>query len=197
MMHLKMSYWGIWHACREVVKLHEAVDWWNWHCHGCVSCGLLSIVIHYCVCRDAACLYCDSFALTAKWFNISCSNVLYFLSHCASCCTVGHFVALMTFCMIVFYIICSSASFRCHCCLAPQIWQQPSPLQAEHTQEQDVKKEIQEKNLLTVRKPFVGRTHSLPNDSYMFQPVNPAPLEGLQGSENDHKTQSGMSYLWV
>ncbi|XP_078257299.1 voltage-dependent T-type calcium channel subunit alpha-1G isoform X3 [Rhinoraja longicauda] len=62
---------------------------------------------------------------------------------------------------------------------------------AEHTQEQEVKKEIQEKNLLTVRKPFVGRTHSLPNDSYMFQPVNPAPLEDLQGSENDHKSQSG------
>ncbi|XP_062930270.1 voltage-dependent T-type calcium channel subunit alpha-1G isoform X1 [Mobula hypostoma] len=62
---------------------------------------------------------------------------------------------------------------------------------AEQVQEHEVKKGIQEKNLLTVRKPFVGRTHSLPNDSYMFQPVNPAPIEGLQGSENNPKSQSG------
>ncbi|XP_069779389.1 voltage-dependent T-type calcium channel subunit alpha-1G [Narcine bancroftii] len=62
---------------------------------------------------------------------------------------------------------------------------------AEHMQEYEIKKEVQEKNLLTVRKPFVGRTHSLPNDSYMFQPVNPAPLQGLQGSEDNLKPQSG------
>ncbi|KAK7918878.1 hypothetical protein WMY93_010162 [Mugilogobius chulae] len=30
----------------------------------------------------------------------------------------------------------------------------------------------QEKNLLSVRKPAVGRTHSLPNDSYMFPPLD-------------------------
>ncbi|XP_067860550.1 voltage-dependent T-type calcium channel subunit alpha-1G [Heptranchias perlo] len=63
--------------------------------------------------------------------------------------------------------------------------------QAEYTQEHEVKEEIPEKNLLTVRKPFVGRTHSLPNDSYMFQPVDPAPLPGLQRSESNHKSQSG------
>ncbi|GCB77489.1 hypothetical protein scyTo_0015673 [Scyliorhinus torazame] len=63
--------------------------------------------------------------------------------------------------------------------------------QGEDNQEQEAKEEIPEKNLLTVRKPFVGRTHSLPNDSYMFQPVDPAPLEGLQRSENNYKLQSG------
>ncbi|XP_038632326.1 voltage-dependent T-type calcium channel subunit alpha-1G isoform X4 [Scyliorhinus canicula] len=63
--------------------------------------------------------------------------------------------------------------------------------QGEDNQEQQTKEEFPEKNLLTVRKPFVGRTHSLPNDSYMFQPVDPAPLEGLQRSENNHKLQSG------
>lgn len=30
-----------------------------------------------------------------------------------------------------------------------------------------------EDNLLSVRKPAVGRTHSLPNDSYMFLPLQP------------------------
>lgn len=30
-----------------------------------------------------------------------------------------------------------------------------------------------EDNLLSVRKPTVGRTHSLPNDSYMFHPLQP------------------------
>ncbi|KAK2820936.1 hypothetical protein Q5P01_023895 [Channa striata] len=30
-----------------------------------------------------------------------------------------------------------------------------------------------EDNLLSVRKPMVGRTHSLPNDSYMFHPLQP------------------------
>ncbi|XP_028331534.1 voltage-dependent T-type calcium channel subunit alpha-1G isoform X4 [Gouania willdenowi] len=33
--------------------------------------------------------------------------------------------------------------------------------------------ELPEDNLLSVRKPTVGRTHSLPNDSYMFLPVQP------------------------
>uniref|UniRef100_UPI00398F71E0 voltage-dependent T-type calcium channel subunit alpha-1G n=1 Tax=Pristiophorus japonicus TaxID=55135 RepID=UPI00398F71E0 len=63
--------------------------------------------------------------------------------------------------------------------------------QAEYTQEHEVQEEVPEKNLLTVKKPFVGRTHSLPNDSYMFQPVDPAPLPGLQRSESNHKLQSG------
>ncbi|XP_072414332.1 voltage-dependent T-type calcium channel subunit alpha-1G isoform X3 [Chiloscyllium punctatum] len=63
--------------------------------------------------------------------------------------------------------------------------------QAEQIQEQEAKEKIPEENLLTVRKPFVGRTHSLPNDSYMFQPVDPAPLQGLQRSESSHRLQSG------
>ncbi|KAL2077946.1 hypothetical protein ACEWY4_025631 [Coilia grayii] len=35
---------------------------------------------------------------------------------------------------------------------------------------------VQEEHLLTVRKTSVGRTHSLPNDSYMFLPLLPAPV---------------------
>ncbi|XP_042364235.1 voltage-dependent T-type calcium channel subunit alpha-1G [Plectropomus leopardus] len=62
-----------------------------------------------------------------------------------------------------------------------------------------------EDNLLSVRKPTVGRTHSLPNDSYMFLPVQPfgntnlAPahlLAQTQGPEHilgTHRSQSGSS----
>ncbi|XP_044035263.1 voltage-dependent T-type calcium channel subunit alpha-1G isoform X2 [Siniperca chuatsi] len=62
-----------------------------------------------------------------------------------------------------------------------------------------------EDNLLSVRKPAVGRTHSLPNDSYMFLPLQPfgdtalAPAQLLaqaQGSQHimgTHRAQSGSS----
>ncbi|XP_034425651.1 voltage-dependent T-type calcium channel subunit alpha-1G isoform X6 [Hippoglossus hippoglossus] len=56
-------------------------------------------------------------------------------------------------------------------------------------------------NLLSVRKPTVGRTHSLPNDSYMFAPLQPfdhtapAPAQllaqGPQHIQGTHRSQSG------
>ncbi|XP_031699954.1 voltage-dependent T-type calcium channel subunit alpha-1G isoform X4 [Anarrhichthys ocellatus] len=60
-------------------------------------------------------------------------------------------------------------------------------------------------NLLSVRKPVVGRTHSLPNDSYMFLPLQPvgnaapppahllAQTQGPQHILGTHRGQSGSS----
>ncbi|XP_071318079.1 voltage-dependent T-type calcium channel subunit alpha-1G [Trachinotus anak] len=60
-------------------------------------------------------------------------------------------------------------------------------------------------NLLSVKKPTVGRTHSLPNDSYMFLPLQPfghtvtapaqllAQTQGPQQILNTHRAQSGSS----
>uniref|UniRef100_A0A8C3QGN7 Voltage-dependent T-type calcium channel subunit alpha-1G n=1 Tax=Cyanoderma ruficeps TaxID=181631 RepID=A0A8C3QGN7_9PASS len=49
------------------------------------------------------------------------------------------------------------------------------------------------KDLLSVRKPSVGRTHSLPNDSYMFQPPHSSPCPASLGDRKPahHKFQSG------
>ncbi|XP_071308831.1 voltage-dependent T-type calcium channel subunit alpha-1G isoform X16 [Agelaius tricolor] len=49
------------------------------------------------------------------------------------------------------------------------------------------------KDLLSVRKPSVGRTHSLPNDSYMFQPPYSSPCPASLGNRKPahHKSQSG------
>ncbi|KFW66899.1 Voltage-dependent T-type calcium channel subunit alpha-1G, partial [Pygoscelis adeliae] len=49
------------------------------------------------------------------------------------------------------------------------------------------------KDLLSVRKPSVGRTHSLPNASYMFQPPYSSPCPASLGERNPahHKSQSG------
>ncbi|NXS84445.1 CAC1G protein, partial [Erpornis zantholeuca] len=49
------------------------------------------------------------------------------------------------------------------------------------------------KDLLSVRKPSVGRTHSLPNDSYMFQPPysSPCPASLSDRKPAHHKSQSG------
>ncbi|XP_069563600.1 voltage-dependent T-type calcium channel subunit alpha-1G isoform X3 [Brachyistius frenatus] len=58
-------------------------------------------------------------------------------------------------------------------------------------------------NLLSVRKPAVGRTHSLPNDSYMFPPLQPsgaaspaqaqlqAQSQGPRHIPGTHRAQSG------
>lgn len=63
--------------------------------------------------------------------------------------------------------------------------------------------EPMEDNHLSVRKPTVGRTHSLPNDSYMFHPLQPfghaapAPAQLLAQSQRPqhilgtHRAQSG------
>lgn len=58
---------------------------------------------------------------------------------------------------------------------------------------------LRDDNLLSVRKPAVGRTHSLPNDSYMFlspQPVGQtsptaAHPQGPQHILGTHRAQSG------
>ncbi|XP_024060088.1 voltage-dependent T-type calcium channel subunit alpha-1G isoform X3 [Terrapene carolina triunguis] len=49
------------------------------------------------------------------------------------------------------------------------------------------------KDLLSVRKPSVGRTHSLPNDSYMFQPPYAGSCANSQAERNasHQKSQSG------
>ncbi|XP_067319875.1 voltage-dependent T-type calcium channel subunit alpha-1G isoform X6 [Anolis sagrei] len=49
------------------------------------------------------------------------------------------------------------------------------------------------KDLLTVRKTSVGRTHSLPNDSYMFQAPDTSPYNDSSGEKNSphQKSQSG------
>ncbi|NXQ26839.1 CAC1G protein, partial [Alaudala cheleensis] len=49
------------------------------------------------------------------------------------------------------------------------------------------------KDLLSVRKPSVGRTHSLPNDSYMFQLPYSSPCPASLGDRKlaHHKSQSG------
>ncbi|XP_075759901.1 voltage-dependent T-type calcium channel subunit alpha-1G isoform X6 [Pelodiscus sinensis] len=49
------------------------------------------------------------------------------------------------------------------------------------------------KDLLSVRKPAVGRTHSLPNDSYMFQPPCSGSCADSQAERNasHQKSQSG------
>ncbi|NXB35042.1 CAC1G protein, partial [Eulacestoma nigropectus] len=49
------------------------------------------------------------------------------------------------------------------------------------------------KDLLSVRKPSVGRTHSLPNDSYMFQPPYSSPCAASLDDRKPahHKSQSG------
>ncbi|XP_062299119.1 voltage-dependent T-type calcium channel subunit alpha-1G [Scomber scombrus] len=67
--------------------------------------------------------------------------------------------------------------------------------------EQHDPREPLEENLLSVRKPAVGRTHSLPNDSYMFPPLQsataPAQLlaqtQGPQHILGTHRAQSGSS----
>ncbi|XP_044838994.1 voltage-dependent T-type calcium channel subunit alpha-1G-like [Mauremys mutica] len=49
------------------------------------------------------------------------------------------------------------------------------------------------KDLLSVRKPSIGRTHSLPNDSYMFQPPYAGSCANSQAEKNasHQKSQSG------
>lgn len=50
------------------------------------------------------------------------------------------------------------------------------------------------KGLLSVKKSSVGRTHSLPNDSYMFQPPATGIYDGSAGEKNPshQKSQSGI-----
>lgn len=72
----------------------------------------------------------------------------------------------------------------------PPSWCFPSP-QAELRSKDDTLSPG--KDLLSVRKPSVGRTHSLPNDSYMFQPPYSSPCPPSLGDRKPahHKFQSG------
>nr|CBN81174.1 T calcium channel alpha 1G subunit variant 88 [Dicentrarchus labrax] len=79
----------------------------------------------------------------------------------------------------------------------------PSSLEPTLEPEQLDPGEPLEDNLLSVRKPTVGRTHSLPNDSYMYLPMQPfgpaapaqllAQTQGSQHMRGTHRTQSGSS----
>ncbi|KAM7382096.1 hypothetical protein PAMA_012798 [Pampus argenteus] len=81
----------------------------------------------------------------------------------------------------------------------------PSPLDPPLEPEQLDLGEPLEDNLLSVRKPAVGRTHSLPNDSYMFFPLQPfsqpaaapaqlrAQAQGPQHILGTHRAQSDSS----
>lgn len=48
-----------------------------------------------------------------------------------------------------------------------------------------------EENLLSVRKTSVGRTHSLPNDSYMFLPVQIPGTSAVSHTLASRRAQSG------
>ncbi|MGH0147207.1 UNVERIFIED_CONTAM: hypothetical protein FKN15_052789, partial [Acipenser sinensis] len=52
-------------------------------------------------------------------------------------------------------------------------------------------------NLLSVRKPSVGRAHSLPNDSYMFQTLDPAASPKRDQSEQDSTSICSRGLCWV
>lgn len=73
----------------------------------------------------------------------------------------------------------------------------PPPLPLSSQPEQPDQAEQQQDNLLSVRKPAVGRTHSLPNDSYMFPPLQPlghaapAALQEPQHKLDTLRSQSG------
>ncbi|XP_077958886.1 voltage-dependent T-type calcium channel subunit alpha-1G isoform X2 [Gasterosteus aculeatus] len=77
----------------------------------------------------------------------------------------------------------------------------PSSLEPPLEPEQLDPVEPLEENLLSVRKPVVGRTHSLPNDSYMFLPLQPvgnaaptpAQTQEPQRILGTHRSQSGSS----
>ena len=118
--------------------------------------------------------------------------------------------------------LCSHGVLESSCeCLRKCVWvkEKPQPqlgpeepwLSALFVQpEQLSSEEPQKDNLLSVRKPAVGRTHSLPNDSYMFFPVqpfgpaSPAPAQLLAQSQGPQhilgtlRAQSGNAgYLFI
>ncbi|XP_069728900.1 voltage-dependent T-type calcium channel subunit alpha-1G isoform X20 [Phaenicophaeus curvirostris] len=69
----------------------------------------------------------------------------------------------------------------------------PMQIKADLRSRDDVLTLSPSKDLLSVRKPSVGRTHSLPNDSYMFQPPysSPCPASLAERNPAHHKSQSG------
>ncbi|XP_053939069.1 voltage-dependent T-type calcium channel subunit alpha-1G isoform X15 [Cuculus canorus] len=81
----------------------------------------------------------------------------------------------------------------CHHYALPAPEYYNSENQADLRSNDDVLSLSPSKDLLSVRKPSVGRTHSLPNDSYMFQPPYSSPCPASLGERNPahHKSQSG------
>ncbi|XP_065549304.1 voltage-dependent T-type calcium channel subunit alpha-1G isoform X7 [Lathamus discolor] len=76
---------------------------------------------------------------------------------------------------------------------SPQGCTNPMQIKADLRSKDDTLTLSPSKDLLSVRKPSVGRTHSLPNDSYMFQPPYSSPCPASLGERNPahHKSQSG------
>ncbi|XP_033923618.1 voltage-dependent T-type calcium channel subunit alpha-1G isoform X6 [Melopsittacus undulatus] len=76
---------------------------------------------------------------------------------------------------------------------SPQGCTNPMQIKADLRSKDDTLTLSPSKDLLSVRKPSVGRTHSLPNDSYMFQPPysNPCPASLGERNPAHHKSQSG------
>uniref|UniRef100_A0A8C4F5I4 Voltage-dependent T-type calcium channel subunit alpha n=1 Tax=Dicentrarchus labrax TaxID=13489 RepID=A0A8C4F5I4_DICLA len=74
--------------------------------------------------------------------------------------------------------------------LEPTLERDPdSPLSVPQPEQLDPGEPLED-NLLSVRKPTVGRTHSLPNDSYMYLPMQPfgpaAPAQLLAQTQGSH-----------
>ncbi|KAM6050280.1 voltage-dependent T-type calcium channel subunit alpha-1G isoform 3-T3 [Theristicus caerulescens] len=76
---------------------------------------------------------------------------------------------------------------------SPRGYTSPMQIKADLRSKDDTLTLSPSKDLLSVRKPSVGRTHSLPNDSYMFQPPYSSPCPASLGDRNPahHKSQSG------
>nr|XP_048673824.1 voltage-dependent T-type calcium channel subunit alpha-1G isoform X10 [Caretta caretta] len=69
----------------------------------------------------------------------------------------------------------------------------PMQFKTDHLSKDDTLTLSPSKHLLSVRKPSVGRTHSLPNDSYMFQPPYSGSCANSQAERNTshQKSRSG------
>ncbi|XP_050837247.1 voltage-dependent T-type calcium channel subunit alpha-1G isoform X3 [Serinus canaria] len=76
---------------------------------------------------------------------------------------------------------------------SPRGFTNPMQIKADLRSKDDTLTLSPSKDLLSVRKPSVGRTHSLPNDSYMFQPPYSSPCPASLGDRKPahHKSQSG------
>ncbi|XP_017582300.1 PREDICTED: voltage-dependent T-type calcium channel subunit alpha-1G isoform X15 [Corvus brachyrhynchos] len=76
---------------------------------------------------------------------------------------------------------------------SPRRFTNPMQIKADLHSKDDTLTLSPSKDLLSVRKPSVGRTHSLPNDSYMFQPPYSSPCPASLGDRKPahHKSQSG------
>lgn len=72
----------------------------------------------------------------------------------------------------------------------PQTTAPPDPLDPQQPDEPT------DEHLLYVKKTSVGRTHSLPNDSYMFQPLQPNSTNGTH-TTSPHPAQTGAAMDFI